>query len=69
MEEYTLSVGDRVKVIRKKGPSDQGTEVTGIIELFSSIVTIGGEQTAHVKYDDTGDGYYHPLSKIRPINK
>lgn len=66
-EEYTLSVGDKVKVLRKTGPNDAGTEVTGVIEMFSSVVTIEGEATAHIKYDDTGDGYYHRLSKIKPI--
>lgn len=60
-----LTVGDKVKVIRKVGPNDTGTWVTGTINYFSGTITIGGEQTAHVLYDDGGD-YYHPLSKIKP---
>lgn len=60
-----LKKDDKVKVLRKIGPNDPGTEVTGTINYFSETVTIAGEPTAHIIYDD-GGGYYHALSKIKP---
>jgi hypothetical protein len=67
-QSYELRVGDKVKVMRQIGKLGTPTEVTGFIERFMNIVTIGGEKTALIKYDDGEVSYCHALSKITPIS-
>jgi hypothetical protein len=67
-QSYELRVGDKVKVMRQIGKLGIPTEVTGVIERFMNIVTIGGEKTASIKYDDGEGSYCHALSKITPIS-
>lgn len=61
-----LKVGDAVKVMRQKGKNGVPKEVTGTIERFMGLTTVGGEKTALIKYDDGEPSYVHPLSKIKP---
>lgn len=64
-KQVALKEGDRVKVMRQIGKRGTPTEVTGTIERFMSIITIGGERTALVKYDDGQPSYAHPISNIK----
>lgn len=70
-EQATISLkeDDRVEVIRQVGKNGASEKVTGLVKRLSSTVTIGGEATAYVEYDDGQDGYWHPISKCKKLNQ
>ena len=59
-----FKIGDKVKVMRQIGKDGVPELATGVIDGFSDVITIGGEKTAIIKYDDGNSPYWHPLSKI-----
>jgi hypothetical protein len=59
-----MKINDRVVVERQVGKNGLKIKTFGIIKKFSNIITIGGEYTAFVNYDNSDEGYYYPLSKI-----
>ena len=63
-----LKVGDNVIVMRQIGKNGPREEVTGVIERFTNGITIRGQLTAVVKYDDNKcDPYVHPIPEIKLI--
>lgn len=58
---------EKVKVMRQIGKDGEPKEVTGVIVRYSEMIRIEGEKTALVKYDDSGEEYWHKVSKIKFI--
>lgn len=63
-----LKVGDRVEVERKRKKDAIPEKATGTIHRISHTITIGGEPTAYIDYDDGVDSYWCPLSKIKKLS-
>tara|TARA_R110000744_G_scaffold365698_2_gene474579 strand:+ start:729 stop:926 length:198 start_codon:yes stop_codon:yes gene_type:complete len=60
-----MKINDKVIVERQIGKKGTKKNVCGVINRFSDIITIKGENTAYVNYNNHTDGYYYPLSKIK----
>jgi hypothetical protein len=60
-----MKKNDPVKVMRQIGKNGQPELVTGKIISFSGTITIDGEPTAVIQYDDNGEKYWHKTSEIQ----
>ena len=62
-EQPVLKKGQTVRVMRRIGKNGVPTEVIGTFERFSFTITINGQPTAVIRYED-GQSYWYPIDEL-----